>query len=788
MKISKIYISAFGKFKDFTLEIGDGFNVIFGENEKGKSTLMAFVKMMFYGTAGKKGQSLGSRPRLKYKPWSGEEMGGRIYFSHAGHNYCLERQFGKSDSTDKIRLTDTDLGMNLPADADIGKSFFGIGIAAFERSVFIEAGSPYTHDDGGEGELNMRLSNLALTGEEDTSYQTVLNRLQDARFDIISKSGKTGKYPKAVSLIDSAKEELSSVSVAALKRKEIMDKLSKTEKEFKELKEESGGLKKLLDLENDFKLKEKIKEYLKVKGELEALNNELRLADGTVADEKYTKAVEFCLAKVQSFKEKIADKQEEIQKRKETIRLISEKSTEELQGELEELKLKSQENARAKDELTKEISALEEKLKAAKQNCEQSQNAKKKYNPLFLGLGGVACIAMIISIAGLFNSSLVTIVLAVATLVLEVLAFVIRPYDTAAYNKAKTEYDLIFSESLDAKARITSLSQEGMEYSSRLSMLTASLNSDTAIKNQRLSELKESEDELNSLTLKLKDAENELLFVFGKYKSLDNIEDIKESILKLNGKAEELKSIKLRLTYLGRDLNNISYEEAEEKLKFLSSHQLPDDIDFNGVKQKAEELNEAIIKLYDYRSRLATELKTEFSKLKEPETLKREIKELEERSFELKEFHDAALLAEEVLSESFSQVRRGYGANLEKKTLDIFSRLTLKNYNAVTVSKSLDITVEKNGIFGMKEAEYLSSGTYDQAYLSLRLAMSSLMTEDETLPIFLDDVLSLYDDKRLLAAMEFLKEYSVDTQCLLFTCHGNIKDIAEEKKIGVITL
>ncbi len=788
MKINKIYISAFGKFKDFTLTIGDGFNVIFGENEKGKSTLMAFVKMMFYGTAGKKGQSLISRPRLKYKPWSGEEMGGRIYFSHAGHNYCLERQFGKSDSTDKIRLTDTDLGVNLPADADIGKNFFGFSIAAFERSVFIEAGSPYTHDDGGEGELNMRLSNLALTGEEDTSYQTVLNRLQDARFDIISKSGKTGKYPKVVSLIDSAKEELSSVSIAALKRKEIMDKLSKTEKEFKELKEESGGFKKLLDLENDFKLKEKIEEYLKVKEELEALNDELRLSDGTVADEKYTKAVEFCLAKVQGFKEKITDKQEEIQKRKETIRLISEKSTEELQGELEELKLKTQENARAKDELTKEISSLEEKLKAAKQNCEQSQNAKKKFNPLFLGLGGVAFIAMLISISGLFNSTLVTIILAVATLVLEVSAFVIRPYDTAAYNKAKTEYDLIFSESLDAKARITNLSQEGMEYSSRLSMLTASLNSDTAIKNQRLSELKESEEELNSLALKLKDAESELFSVFGKYKILDSAEAIKETLLELNGKAEGLKAIKLRLTYLGRDLNNISYEEAKEKLKFLSSHQLPDNIDFDKVKQKAEELNEAIIKLYDYRSSLAAELKTEFSKLKEPETLKREINELEERSFELKEFHDAALLAEEVLSESFSQVRRGYGANLEKKTLDIFSRLTLKNYNAVTVSKSLDITVEKNGIFGMKEAEYLSSGTYDQAYLSLRLAMSSLMTEDETLPIFLDDVLSLYDDKRLLAAMEFLKEYSVDTQCLLFTCHGNIKDIAEEKKIGVITL
>ena len=88
----------------------------------------------------------------------------------------------------------------------------------------------------------------------------------------------------------------------------------------------------------------------------------------------------------------------------------------------------------------------------------------------------------------------------------------------------------------------------------------------------------------------------------------------------------------------------------------------------------------------------------------------------------------------------------------------------------------------------MKEAEYLSSGTYDQAYLSLRLAMTELMNEDEGLPIFLDDVLSLYDDERTRAAMEFLKEYSYDTQCLLFTCHGNLKEIADKENINVIKL
>ena len=79
MKINKIYISAFGGLKDFTLELNDGFNVIHGQNEDGKTTVMAFIKAMFYGTGGKV-KSLENSIRARYTPWDNSAMGGRIYF------------------------------------------------------------------------------------------------------------------------------------------------------------------------------------------------------------------------------------------------------------------------------------------------------------------------------------------------------------------------------------------------------------------------------------------------------------------------------------------------------------------------------------------------------------------------------------------------------------------------------------------------------------------------------------------------------------------------------------
>ena len=89
------------------------------------------------------------------------------------------------------------------------------------------------------------------------------------------------------------------------------------------------------------------------------------------------------------------------------------------------------------------------------------------------------------------------------------------------------------------------------------------------------------------------------------------------------------------------------------------------------------------------------------------------------------------------------------------------------------------MNVEKNGEFGSHEADYLSSGTADQAYLSMRLALSSVIFETSgALPIFLDDSLAQYDDRRMKTAAEFLREYSENCQVIMFTCHGAVRDAA----------
>ena len=105
----------------------------------------------------------------------------------------------------------------------------------------------------------------------------------------------------------------------------------------------------------------------------------------------------------------------------------------------------------------------------------------------------------------------------------------------------------------------------------------------------------------------------------------------------------------------------------------------------------------------------------------------------------------------------------------------------------MSISKSFDINTSEKDAFGSREIAYLSSGTADQAYLSLRLALSALMAEEgEALPILLDDALAQYDDSRMKTALEFLKEYSEKTQIIMFTCHKAINEEANANKISLV--
>ena len=303
MRINSVYISAFGGIKDRKIDFEDGFNVIYGDNENGKSTLMAFIKMMFYGS--ERGSSqIAKNIRKKAAPWDGSPMAGSIDFEHSGKRYRLEREFRTSNSTDRVTLFNLDLGENRAVAGDVGREFFGLSAAAFERSVFIgQSGFPES-DAAAESEINAKLSNIALTGDESISYDTVFSRLEKAKTALKSKSGRAGEYDKNIKAASELKARLEAANGQKQQATAKISELKAINSELQGLEARAAELKdRLADGQNILSAK-KMQELLDTKAELDALNEGLLLSDGSVADDMYLRKLNFCIGKLKTASQK----------------------------------------------------------------------------------------------------------------------------------------------------------------------------------------------------------------------------------------------------------------------------------------------------------------------------------------------------------------------------------------------------------------------------------------------------------------------------------------------------
>ena len=778
MKIKKIYISAFGKLKDYTLDLTDGLNVIYGENEQGKSTIMAFVKMMFYGS-GRGSSQISKNLRLKYTPWSNERAAGRIFFEHSGTNYCLEREFMRSDSTDKVRLTNNDTGETKAVGSDIGTEFFSLTSAAFDRTVFIGQFGIMAKDEEANGEINSKLSNIVLTGDEDISFQTVFKRLNDAKLKLMSKSGKAGKFDKGKATLLELKSRLTAAEENEQRKEELNRRIKEIKSQTIALSEEYANLKKTVDSQKDIQNRQKLEEFLSTKAELDRIKSENTLSNGALPDETFVKKIEFCLSRTEAAQQRVTDCEAEIDRLKNSIALAESTNKKDIEKELSELQNALYSYKKRLNLLDSEIRESEEKIKDKAKEKELIKSIKRPFSPILLILGALfAALGIVLAISNAIIGSTISVIGAI----LFILSFILKP---KANGTEAIDNEILSLQSIIAEKKSDSadLSRSVLSYTEKLNEMHASLNADKAVIAERKAELEVRLNRLNEEKYKLQETEEELFKITELYKNADSVDSVKSLLPELNSTADRQKQLKLKLKYLSDDLGSISYEEAKQKLDAMADNTLPSDTDFKKKREELDSVNEKITSLKEEYSAITAELKTAFKNFVEPKEIRAEIEEITKELDCQKYFCDTVDIATEVLESSFIEVRRSFGSALEKKALEIFSRLTDGKYANVNISKSMDITVEETDNFGTREVEYLSNGTVDQAYLSLRLALSELISENENLPVLLDDVFCQYDDKRTKTAMEFLKEYSSASQALLFTCHNSICDISE--KLGI---
>lgn len=103
MQINEAKIFNFGKLQNCSFQFAPGINVIYGENEAGKSTLSAFLKGMLFGMEKGRGKAA-DNPYRRYEPWHAPAFySGALRFTVDGKPFYLERNFYYKEKREILR-------------------------------------------------------------------------------------------------------------------------------------------------------------------------------------------------------------------------------------------------------------------------------------------------------------------------------------------------------------------------------------------------------------------------------------------------------------------------------------------------------------------------------------------------------------------------------------------------------------------------------------------------------------------------------------------------------------
>lgn len=751
MKIKRVYISAFGKLSRYERDFTEGFNLVYGDNEYGKTTLMAFIKMMFYGTPN---NAAGRAEREHYLPWSGEKCEGYIDFELKGTDYRLAREFASTNSGDRITLEKSGGRPEKISPRDtLGEKIFGCSLDCFERSLFIGNLNDTVTGKEALGEINNRLSNLVSTGEEDTSARIVSDRLLKAKHTFMSKGGKIGIYDKGAARLADLKNDLI----------EIREKYTgKTllEKKVTSLKAELEGEEKRLEQLNIiFSQNEKLDRAKKLRELISAANDLNRKSvyitckNGELLSENHIDALRERKLKIKNAADDIERLEEELAAFNGTHEEVSFEGKKQIMLEIMSL---DEELSRAEAEISRGDAALE---KAAHSGFKVSAGAA----PILLGVVGAVLVAG--AVALYFLAGLVPCIISgIAGLICTAFSVVSQSTAKKRARDLREQFLTAKEQQLEKKAQYRLLQDKRTALKEKQKSYEE-LESDAVAKNaaarqlfaQKQEELAKRREELALMKEQLKGLTENL--------PSDDIDLLVEAIRKYHTCATTLAYIS----------ENVGCDTNSAKAELEAMGDIPEELpDSEELRSEITSAQNRINLLKGEILRINSDIKLQYSDLPVPAEVEREITELIKTLEAQKDFCNSIDIALEVMEQAGDELRMTWGSELNGKVKDIFSLLTGGRYSETYVTKELQMTAVEGDSYTKRFVEHLSAGTRDQAYFSLRLAVCELLfNEAGCMPIFLDDVFERYDDTRAQRGIEFLKDYSKDRQIIFFTCHNN---------------
>ena len=195
MKIKEIKINNYGNIENKEIKLEKNINIIYGKNESGKSTLLNYVKCIFYGISkNKNGRTISDYD--KYKPWGKEDFSGKLkYELDDGKEFEIFRDFNKKnpkifnsemeDISKEFDIAKKDGLQFFYNQTNVDETMFTSTVLSMQQEVKL--------DGQDQNILLQKLANLAGTGEDNLSYKKVVDKLNKKQLEEIGTDRSQGR-------------------------------------------------------------------------------------------------------------------------------------------------------------------------------------------------------------------------------------------------------------------------------------------------------------------------------------------------------------------------------------------------------------------------------------------------------------------------------------------------------------------------------------------------------------------------------------------------------------------
>ena len=746
MQIISLYIRDFGSITDRTLDFSEGLNLIEGANESGKSTVIGFIRFIFYGLGRRAaGEELSDSERAF--SWSTGSASGNMTLRFGGNVYRIERHEQAASPEKHLLIVNETTGEILPKGTTPEGYFLSFPKEVFDSSLCIR------QMRAGElcgGDVSAAIENLIMAGDEALNADRALTALDRVRKSLLHKNRKGGEIFRLRTEITELREHLRAVRERMEARENAEESLERIRAELKRERIALGKCEADLRLSEDLVLLSRFRALRAGEGEEARLEKELRaltnspMAEGRDEIDRTVRRLEDAAARLDAVLRDC---------------LIAESA----RGEAPETGLDNARLASVAEAVR--ASGGTEAVRAQIRAISEKEKKEKSLPACLIALAALLFVALSVAAVAIpFYPLLLIAVIAAVGLTVPAILTKKRSKETAR----------------SLALLLSPFGLTGSEIDPESAFLSAAAGAFRAVEEARARDArrKELENRVTRAHGAVAREKDEIALRFGELLDAGEITP------------DTLRRAAKRLTALGNDIRRAEDEYAARKRENAALRRAVEGEDEGALLQRLPsplpetspdavavraEINERRMRIgvleqenlsvTERLSALRATTESEAEILSGIAGKTAECEALEQR-------YRAVQLAAEKIGEARVNLSESISPRLRREASRYLSVLSESRYGVLNLDKTLTPAPEADGV--LRPIAALSGGTRDAIYLSIRLALSDLFGKsDEPLPLIFDEALSQLDDDRARAALElFLTRAEAGGQILLFTCQS----------------